>query len=250
MSLFGDVAVPVSSLPEPSALRVVPAASSATHARPLAGPVGAAEPVASLDELGLRASTCVRCGLSAARTNVVFGEGDPASPVVLVGEGPGETEDATGRPFVGKAGRLLDQALGANGIRREQVYICNVVKCRCAESMGTWLKNRPPTPAEIAACHPWLVGQLRAISPHVIVCVGGPAANTLIHSDFRITNERGKVFESSPYARFIMACLHPAYVLRQSGAAYERSYELLVSDIGAARRLAIQAKREARTAAG
>jgi uracil-DNA glycosylase len=189
---------------------------------------------------------CVRCDLAQSRTQVVFGEGDINSPMVLVGEGPGETEDATGRPFVGRAGQLLDKALAENGIKREQVYICNVVKCRPTSVEDGKVKNRAPTPDEIEACNVWLDAQLRLIQPLVIVCIGGPSANTLIHKDFKITKERGKFFDTSPYAPYIMATLHPAYVLRQHGPAYEHSRGLMVQDIGAARQKVIEARRASR----
>jgi DNA polymerase len=189
---------------------------------------------------------CTRCALAQSRTHVVFGEGNPATPLVFVGEGPGETEDATGRPFVGRAGKLLDEVLAENGMRREHVYICNVLKCRAADREGTRLVNRPPTAEEAAACRPWLDAQLRIIRPLVIVCLGSPAANALIHKGFGITRERGRWFQTSPAAPWVMATLHPAYVLRLHGEGYNAARRSLAEDIGAARQKVIEAKRAAR----
>lgn len=188
------------------------------------------------------AADCPRCDLAQTRTHVVFGEGNPESPMMLIGEGPGENEDATGRPFVGRAGALLDQALHANQIARKHVYITNIVKCRPTLVEGGRVKNRPPRVPEVEACKPWLLRQIEIIQPLVIVCIGGPSASLLIHAGFRMTAERGKWFES-PYCRAITAVLHPAYVLRQEGAAYEHAYGLLVQDLGAARRKVIELKR-------
>lgn len=163
----------------------------------------------------------------------MFGEGNPASPLVLVGEGPGEQEDQTGRPFVGRAGQLLDRALLDNGLTREQVYICNTVKCRACDWIEGKPRNRPPTDDETAACRKWLEPQLRAIAPKVILCVGAPSARNLIKKVFRITLERGKYFPCE-FARTALATLHPAYILRQQSASSDGGYGLLVADIGRA----------------
>jgi uracil-DNA glycosylase len=192
------------------------------------------------------ALVCTHCGLSETRTHVVFGEGNENSPLVLVGEGPGETEDATGRPFVGRAGKLLDEVLAANGMSRRHVYICNVIKCRAALMENGRLKNRPPRVEEAAACRPWLAAQLRLIQPQVIVCLGSPAANGLIHPNFAIMRERGQWFRDNPYAPWIMAALHPAYILRQQGEGYETARSSLVRDIGAARLKVVELRKAAR----
>jgi uracil-DNA glycosylase len=191
----------------------------------------------SLDALRLEASTCVRCRLAERRTNVVFGEGNHASPLVLVGEGPGEDEDKSGRPFVGRAGQLLDKAIAAAGLDRSQVYICNTVKCRAADWSSGRPRNRPPAPDEVAACRHWLVPQLAGIAPTVVLCIGAPSAKNLIRSDFAITKERGKLFRSA-YSRAIMATLHPAYILRQSSQTSDGGFSLLVADIEKAWRTA------------
>ncbi len=186
-----------------------------------------------LDALRDACLGCTACGLSVRRNSVVFGEGNPKSPLVLVGEGPGETEDLTGRPFVGKAGQLLDRALADNGLDRTMVYICNTVKCRACDWNDGRARNRPPTEAEVAACRPWLERQLRLIAPKIILCVGAPSAKNLIKKDFSITRERGRYFPCA-FARAAIATLHPAYILRQQGADSDGGYSLLVRDIGRA----------------
>jgi uracil-DNA glycosylase family protein len=192
------------------------------------------------------ALVCTRCALSETRTQVVFGEGNANTPLVLVGEGPGETEDATGRPFVGRAGKLLDEVLRENGMTRQHVYICNVLKCRAALLENGRLKNRPPRVEEAAACRNWLDTQLAIIRPLVIVCLGSPAANAVIHPNFVITRERGKWFTDSAQAPWVMAALHPAYILRQHGEAFDTARASLVSDIGAARLKVVEVRRLAK----
>lgn len=186
-----------------------------------------------IDELRLEAINCKDCGLAERRRNVVFGEGNPSSPLVLVGEGPGDTEDETGRPFVGRAGQLLDKALLENGLTRDHVYICNTVKCRACDWTTGKPVNRAPTDIEVTACRRWLVPQLGIIAPKVILCVGAPSAKNLIKSDFKITKERGTYFPCQ-FARTAMATLHPSYVLRQQNISGDGGYSLLVADIGRA----------------
>src|SRR5262249_28924778 len=189
---------------------------------------------------------CTKCDLALNRTQVVFGEGSAAAPLVFVGEGPGETEDATGRPFVGRAGKLLEEALRENGMLREHVYITNVVKCRPVAFEGGRARNRAPDAGEIAACDGWLRAQMNIIRPLVIVCLGAPSANLIIHKSFKITQERGRWFENSPYAPWAMATLHPAYVLRLHGDGYDAARRSLVADITAARQKVIELRRTAK----
>lgn len=189
--------------------------------------------LSGLDELRSRALVCTACGLAERRRNVVFGEGNPSSPLVLVGEGPGDEEDKTGRPFVGRAGKLLDQALLDNGLTREHVYICNTVKCRACDWSTGKPVNRPPTDEETLACRQWLLPQLSFIAPQVILCVGAPSAKNLIKKNFKITVERGRYFPSD-FSRTILATLHPAYILRQMNISGDGGYSLLVSDIAKA----------------
>lgn len=191
------------------------------------------EVVASLEALQREVNRCTRCRLAHGRNSVVFGVGNATSPLVLVGEGPGEEEDRQGVPFVGRAGKLLDRALMDNGLNREDVYICNIVKCRACTREGSRVTNRAPLQDEIEACLPWLKEQLDAIRPKVILCVGAPSAKTLIRPDFSITKQRGIFFDCA-FAESALATLHPAYILRQMGAKSDGGYSLLVQDIGAA----------------
>ena len=190
------------------------------------------------------ANSCLACPLSATRTKVVFGDGSPDSPLMLVGEGPGATEDATGLPFVGRAGQLLDECLRAAGMLRKHVYICNVVKCRASEIEEGRVRNRAPLPGEIATCVPlWLEKQVAVIKPKVICCIGAPSANAIIHTGFRMTQERGKWFESK-YCRHAIAALHPAFILRKHGEDFDIAKQSLIDDLTAARDRAREAKRE------
>jgi uracil-DNA glycosylase family 4 len=185
------------------------------------------------DELKGDCLQCQACDLARRRTNVVFGEGDRFSPLMLVGEGPGEQEDQTGRPFVGRAGQLLDRALTDAGISRSLVFITNTVKCRAADWSSGKAQNRPPTESEASACRQWLLPQLRIIAPKVILCVGSPSAKNLIKPSFAITRERGLYFPCE-YARTAIATLHPSYVLRQMNVTGSETYDLLVKDIAKA----------------
>jgi DNA polymerase len=184
----------------------------------------------TLDQLRAEALICTACALSARRTNVVFGEGDPLSPLVLVGEGPGEQEDKSGRPFVGRAGQLLDKALLEAGISRAQVYIANTVKCRAADWSTGKPVNRAPTEDESQACRRWLIPQLQLLAPKVILCIGAPSAKNLIRKNFQITKERGLYFPCE-FAKTAIATLHPSYILRQANMGGDGGYGLLVADI-------------------
>ena len=149
---------------------------------------------------------CTKCGLCQSRTRTVFGEGAPDAALMFVGEGPGADEDATGRPFVGRAGQKLNEMIAAMGLRREQVYIANVVKCRPPG-------NRTPLPEEAQACWSYLQRQIQIIRPKVIVVLGNPAAKALLGNIEGITRVRGQ------WHRFgdidVMPTFHPAYLLRQ-----------------------------------
>lgn len=193
----------------------------------------------NLDQWEAKAKACTKCGLAAKRNHVVFGEGNASAPLVLVGEGPGEEEDRTGRPFVGRAGQLLDRALAEAGLDRTMVYICNTVKCRACDWDGEKASNRPPSAEETAACRRWLLPQLAAIRPEVLLCLGAPSARNLIHPDFKITRERGKYFPCE-FARTAIATMHPAYILRNGGGGADGGYALLVADIARAWAAALQ----------
>ena len=183
-----------------------------------------------LEDLARQVSVCTRCDLAMTRTNTVFASGDPYSPLMLVGEGPGENEDATGLPFVGRAGKLLDDILAAVDLTRDNVYLTNTVKCRAAVEEGGRMKNRQPKTSEIRACNPYLQGQMEAVKPSIILCLGGPAAKTLIDKDFKITKDRGKWYDLENGAK-AMATFHPAYVLRQRGDDLTNTKRLVWKDI-------------------
>ena len=183
-----------------------------------------------LEDLARQVSVCTRCDLAMTRTNTVFASGDPYSPLMLVGEGPGENEDATGLPFVGRAGKLLDDILAAVDLTRDNVYLTNTVKCRAAVEEGGRMKNRQPKTSEIRACNPYLQGQMEAVKPKIILCLGGPAAKTLIDKDFKITKDRGKWYDLEGGAK-AMATFHPAYVLRQRGDDLDNTKRLVWKDI-------------------
>ena len=148
---------------------------------------------------------CQRCALADTRTNLVFGDGNPDAPIMLIGEGPGEQEDLSGIPFVGRGGKLLDQMLDIIDLDRSKYYICNIVKCRPP-------RNRDPLNTEQDACIPWLRSQLKVIRPKVIVCLGRIAACRLIRSDYKITREHGQWEEKSGI--WMTAIYHPAALLR------------------------------------
>ena len=198
-------------------------------------------------EMAEQACTCPACDLAKTRTKVVFGDGNADSPLMLIGEGPGMNEDATGLPFVGRAGTLLDECLREAGMLRKHIYLTNVVKCRATLEEGGRLKNRPPRADEAGACVSlWLEKQIAVIQPSVILCLGAPAANAIIHRSFKMTQERGQWFESK-YVRHAMAALHPAYILRQEGEAFDTARQTLVDDLMAARDKAKTTKDEPKT---
>jgi DNA polymerase len=153
---------------------------------------------------------CVKCGLSKTRTQTVFGEGDADAPILFIGEGPGKDEDASGRPFVGRAGQKLNDMIGAMGMKREDVFICNIVKCRAyLTDIG---KDRPPSEEETAACTPYLVRQVEIVRPKVIVTLGLPSTRYLLKSKDSMTRMRGNWFAWRGIK--VMPTWHPAYVLR------------------------------------
>lgn len=159
----------------------------------------------TLDSLAARCGECQKCELGKTRTNLVFGTGNPHADLMFVGEAPGEQEDLSGVPFVGRAGQLLDKFLYAVDIERKDVYIANILKCRPP-------KNRDPLPEEEDACMDYLREQVRLIRPKVIVCLGRISAMRLIKPDFKITKEHGTWFEKGDF--LMTAVYHPAALLR------------------------------------
>jgi len=168
---------------------------------------------------------CTRCKLHRGRTKLVFGDGNPKADLVFVGEGPGRDEDAQGLPFVGRAGKLLTQMIEAMGLQRQDVYICNVVKCRPPE-------NRTPEKDEVETCSPFLLRQLDAISPKVIVCLGSVATQTLLETNRGISHFRGQWLEFR--GRKLMATYHPAYLLRNPSAKGEvwKDLQKVMAELG------------------
>jgi uracil-DNA glycosylase family 4 len=153
------------------------------------------------EELG----ECTRCKLHAQRHTIVFGVGNPSARLVFVGEAPGADEDAQGEPFVGRAGQLLTKIIEAMGLRREDVYICNIIKCRPPN-------NRTPEADEILACSPFLLQQLRAIGPQFICALGGPASQTLLQTKEPISRLRGRFHDYHGIP--LLPTFHPAFLLR------------------------------------
>jgi uracil-DNA glycosylase len=166
----------------------------------------------SLERIREDLGECTRCRLHEQRNKIVFGSGNPRAELVFVGEGPGHDEDVQGLPFVGRAGKLLTQMIEAMGLKREDVYICNVVKCRPPE-------NRKPEDDEVATCSPYLYRQLDVIAPKAIVCLGGTAAQALLKTKDSISRFRGTWFDFRNTK--LLATYHPAYLLRNPAAKSE-----------------------------
>jgi len=163
-------------------------------------------PMLSLDSLRPRVLSCTKCGLSATRTNVVFGAGNPNASVLFVGEGPGEVEDNTGEPFVGPAGQKLSEVLSSVGISRNDIFITNIVKCRPPN-------NRVPSRAEMEECSPYLEAQIALINPALIVTLGNTATQWLVPDAPGITKSRGTFF-SWRDSVLLFPMFHPSYLLR------------------------------------
>lgn len=184
----------------------------------------------TLDRLTAVVEACRKCGIGATRTHSVFGEGDPCAAVMVVGEGPGETEDRLGRPFVGRAGELLDKMLASIGLPREDVFICNTVKCRPTLDDGKRLRNRAPDPGEMRNCRPYLDEQIEIIRPRLILALGAPAAKSFMGETFSITKQRGQ-WHDGPGGIPVIATFHPAYILRQTGGELTGMKRLVWEDL-------------------
>lgn len=169
----------------------------------------------TIPRLSRKVESCTKCELSKTRRTVVFGEGSDHADLLFVGEAPGEEEDRQGRPFVGRAGKLLDQMIERVGVKRSDVFICNVLKCRPPN-------NRDPEPAEAEACKPYLFAQIELIRPRIICTLGKHAYNTLLGVDERITRIRGRLTEFNGIT--LLPTYHPSFLLRNQSAvkdAYE-----------------------------
>ena len=207
--LLGGQFIPARRNPLPQVGPAEPAPQAAPGAA-----MGREEKAAALKTLDEgEVKTCTRCALCESRTNTVFGEVNADADLVFVGEGPGADEDRTGRPFVGRAGELLTKMILAMGLRRQDVFICNIVKCRPPG-------NRSPAPEEVEACWGYLMRQLQIIAPKVIVTLGNPATQNLLNTQTGITRMRGTWQKLPDLADGlegidVMPTFHPAYVLRQ-----------------------------------
>jgi DNA polymerase len=203
---------------------------------------GAAEFVPNTDDLTVlsdASQNCKGCDLYRNATQAVFGGGSRDARVVLVGEQPGDQEDKTGQPFVGPAGRLLDKALVAAGIDRERVYITNAVKHFKFEERGKRRIHKTPSRTEVVSCRPWLLAELDAVEPDVVVLLGATAAKSLLGTDFRLTQHRGEVLRVPAEDKKIdldidpqvVATVHPSAILRGPPDDREKAFDAFVADL-------------------
>jgi DNA polymerase len=213
---------------------IAPAAKPAPPAPLIAAPIVSRISLPTVQKIALLAELdttkvkpCILCVLCKSRTNTVFGEGDPDAKIFFIGEGPGETEDQTGRPFVGRAGILLDKMIAGMGLARQQVFIANIVKCRPPG-------NRTPAPDEVAACTPYLERQLELVSPRVIVTLGLPAAKYMLQTNTTMGRLRGQWHQWRGIK--LMPTYHPAYLLRsytpENRAAVWSDLKLVMAEVG------------------
>jgi len=210
-------------------------ANDEEYARPATPPL-----TSSLGEVREASHECTACHLYKRATQTVFGEGPKGAPIMLVGEQPGDYEDVAGKPFVGPAGKIMDQALEEAGIDRSHVYVTNAVKHFKWEPRGKRRIHKKPNSREIAACRPWLEVELRLVKPKLLVCLGATAAQAIFGPSFRVTRERGKVL-SSKFAPKVLATVHPSSLLRQPDEeSRQREYKRFVLDL----RIAVKAAAE------
>ena len=190
----------------------------------------------TLPKLQAASRTCKGCDLYLRATQTVFGEGAKNAKVMLIGEQPGDKEDLDGRPFVGPAGRILDEALAATGIDRSEVYVTNAVKhfSWTADERGKRRIHKKPRYSEIQACRPWLDAEIEAVHPEVIICMGATAAQALLGKDFSVLRQRGTPVPSD-LAPFVMATVHPSSILRAREDRREQM-QALIRDLAVAAR--------------
>ncbi|MEO6458209.1 MAG: uracil-DNA glycosylase [Chloroflexia bacterium] len=191
-----------------------------------------AEALAALREPGVR---CCRCDLCATRTQVVFGEGSARARLLIIGEAPGEEEDKSGHPFVGRAGKVLSALLEEAGISRDEIWITNTVKCRPTKTNGRRAANRAPLVPEIKACTIWRVGELDILKPSIVCCLGAVAAKAMLGRDVKMTQERGQWLPfnfpiEGMEQSAVMITFHPSYIMRQVGEAYDSIREQAAAD--------------------
>ena len=188
------------------------------------------ERYSSLEEASAAASSCEKCSLCLTRTNVVFADGNPKAKLMIIGEGPGQQEDVTGLPFVGRAGQLLDKILASANIdRKEETYICTVVKCRPPG-------NRVPTADEAESCRPYMEAQIEFVKPRLILLAGATAVQHILKVKDPISHIRGKWFDYKNSAR-VMPVFHPSYLLRNDSREPGSPKWLMWQDIKEVRRL-------------
>jgi uracil-DNA glycosylase len=200
---------------------------------------------ADIDELKRAAVDCRGCELWKPATQVVFSAGNPRAPLALVGEQPGDVEDRQGIPFVGPAGRLLQDALAEAGVPKEEVYVTNAVKHFRFTERGKRRIHATPQVSHIRACLPWLEAEVKLVDPALIVCLGATAARALLGISFRVTKQRGEVLElATPVGvRPVLATVHPSAVLRATGDDQDEAFAGLVADLRTARDAVIQQER-------
>jgi uracil-DNA glycosylase family protein len=202
---------------------------------------------ADLDALREAAAGCRACDLWHNATQTVFGEGRPTAAVMFIGEQPGDKEDLAGHPFVGPAGRVLDEALDEVGIDRDQVYVTNAVKHFKWKARGKRRIHDKPNAAEVAACRQWLDAELRTVQPRVVVLLGATAAQALLGRSFRVTASRGEVIEETAIAPYVVATVHPSSILRAPDpAARAEAQRAFAADLRVVATLLEQVSRPAR----
>ena len=190
-----------------------------------------------LDALREAAAGCRGCDLFRDATQTVFGAGPGNARLLLVGEQPGDTEDKRGEPFVGPAGGLLDRALLAAGIDRDDVWLTNAVKHFkfTHAAKGRRRLHQKPERLEVAACKPWLLAEIAAVEPELVVCLGATAAQDLLGSAFRVTKQRGEILVADePEGQRVLATVHPSAILRTPGEAREKAFDAFVADLSIA----------------
>jgi uracil-DNA glycosylase family protein len=184
----------------------------------------------TLPALREAAAGCRGCHLWQVGTQTVFGEGAAAATALFVGEQPGDQEDRAGKPFVGPAGRVFDEALAAAGIDRTSVYVTNAVKHFKWQARGKRRIHQKPNAAEVAACRPWLEAELEVVKPRVLVLLGATAAQSLLGRQFRVTQHRGELLDSE-LAEVVTATVHPSSILRGEPEEREASFNAFVDDL-------------------
>lgn len=198
----------------------------------------------SLSRLREAAAHCRACALWKHASQTVFGEGSATATVMMIGEQPGDQEDRSGHPFIGPAGRILDQALAEAGIHRPDVYVTNVVKHFkwVATARGKRRIHKKPRSLEIEACRPWLDAELEVVKPEVVVCLGASAAQAILGKDFRVTRDRGKPIPS-PIAPTVIATVHPSSILRaQDDDSRREQMRAFIADLKEVARIAKSGK--------